>query len=206
MSQQNAPIDPQLQQLRRLRQLTMLGLVMGALVLLLVAFALMARSIQSEVTQAEATLMTVQAELLQRQTPAPAMLSLMATLTQTRALAAQIRAAAPPASIHWPQMIAALERYDPNVIALRSLTQVEQQITLTGQAANDEAVVAYTQAIEATEHFATVVLQSLSRIPPSVAPAGTGGEATDSAIQATDPPFLDSPSLVEFVIIVELSE
>lgn len=206
MSQQNAPIDPQLQQLRRLRQLTMLGLVMGALVLLLVAFALMARSIQSEVTQAEATLMTVQAELLQRQTPAPAMLSLMATLTQTRALAAQIRAAAPPASIHWPQMIAALERYDPNVIALRSLTQVEQQITLTGQAANDEAVVAYTQAIEATEHFATVVLQSLSRIPPSVATAGTGGEATDSAIQATDPPFLDSPSLVEFVIIVELSE
>ncbi len=204
-----------LQPLRALRQLVVLGVVVLALLLLLLAFTLINRSAQTDVAQAEATLSALRGELIQLQTPQPTVQALMATLTTTHVLAEQIRAAAPPASLDWPALIAALDRYDPNRIVLTTLTQVDQRITLTGLAANDEAVVAYTQAIEESGYFAAVVLQSLRIIPaPTATPAPTvaltppaPSAAVAAPAPALQPPFLAAATTIaDFVIIVEVDQ
>ncbi len=219
MSQSSVGPDPlnssteTLQPLRALRQWVVLGVVILALALLLLAFFLIRRSVQSDLARGEATLSALQEERLQLQTPLPAVQALMGTLTTTRALADQIQAAAPPIGINWPLIMAPFERYDPNRLLLTSLTQVDNHITLTGLAANEEVVVGYTQAIEESDRFASVVLQSLRIVaaptatpPPTVAltplpltllpPTPVG-----------QPPFLSAgTTLADFVIIVELEQ
>lgn len=210
----NAPQEP-LQRLRTLRKATVLGFVLVALLLLLVAFWLVDRSIQEDIRTAEATVSTLQTELRQLQTPAPPMLALMSTLTTTRSLAEQIRLAVPTSGVNWPQVIEALARYDTARVMVTSLTEANRQITITGQAFNDEAVVAYAQAIEDSNLFTTVVVQSIRVIPaPTATPLPTGSptpgapSAAASAAPSTEvtiPPLLaTATTLAEFVIIVEL--
>jgi len=216
MADQNSVLDQgldPLQRLRKLRRTTVLGLIVGALFLLLAASALINRSVQQDVEQLETTYTAMQNELLRLQTPAPAVLALQETLTTTRALAEEITAAAPPAAVPWAETVAALERYDPNRLVLTSLTQANGRITLTGQAADDEAVVAYTRAIEANELFAAVVVQSLRVVPAPTATAlpaattTTTPEAAPQPAQPTLPPFLaTATTLADFVIYVELDQ
>jgi len=215
MPQQSTASDPldqhpePLQQLHNLRQAAAFGIVILALLLLLLAFSLIASSLQNDVTQVEATLIALQADLLQLQTPSPAIQAMMTTLTTTQALADQIQASAPPAGIPWPQVVAALDRYDTNRIVLISLTQVDNRITLTGLAANDEVVVAYTRAIEEGNLFAAVMLQSLQIIPaPTATPTPTAPTTpASSPALAVQPPFLaTATTLADFVIVIELNQ
>lgn len=219
MSQSSAGPDPSnlsteaLQPLRALRQLVVLGVVILALTLLLLAFLLIRRSVQSDLVRGEATLSALLEERLQLQTPQPAVQALMGTLTTTQILADQIQAAAPPPGLDWPTIMAALDRYDPNRLALTSLTQLDTHITLTGLAANDEVVVAYAQAIEESERFAAVVIQSLRVVaaptatpPPTVALTPLPLTLVPST-PIGQPPFLTAgTTLADFVIIVELEQ
>jgi len=196
------PVEP-LQQLRVLRQWIVLGAILLALLLLLLAFTLINRSLQADLVRGQATLTALQVEQQQLQTPLPALQILMSTLTTTRSLADQIQGAAPPAGIDWPPLMAALDQYDPNRLVINSLTQVENRMTITGFASNDEVVVAYTQAIEKSERFGSVVLQSLRVV---AAPTATPLPTTPSAVAASaQPSFLTAEAtFVEFVIIVEV--
>lgn len=212
MPQQPPSLDPSqdpLQRLRSIRKRTVEGIVIGALLLLLAAFMLVDRRIQSDVTQAEVTLGALQRELSALQTPAPPILAMMGTLTTTRALAEQIRGAAPTAVIDWPQLAMTLSQYDPNRVLLTSLTQVDRRMTITGQAVTEEAVVAYAQAIEASALFRTVAVQSIRIVPaPTATPPATGTvtPAASPAAQPTLPAFfVSTTTLADFVIIVELN-
>lgn len=212
MSQQTVASDsPQnaLQQLRGLRKGTVLGIVIVALLLILLVFALVDRSIQSDVTQAELTLTALDSELIHLQTPAAPVLTMMSTLTTTRALAEQIRLAAPAGGINWPQTIGALEQYDAETIMLTSLTQVDQRISITGQAVNEDVVVAYAQTMEKSNLFAAVVVQSIRMIPaPTATPLATASPPALPAAQSSvsaPPKFLaTATNLADFVIIIEL--
>lgn len=213
MPQPTTPVDSPsnpLQRLRSIRKRTVEGVVIVALLLLLVAFILVDRRLQNDVAQAEVTLVALQRELFSLQTPEPPVLALMSTLTTTRALAEQIRVAAPANVIYWPQLATALGQYNPERILLTSLTQVERRMTITGQASSEEAVVAYAQAIEASALFRTVAVQSIRIVPaPTATPLATG-TATPAATlvpQATLPAFFAAATtLADFVIIVELNE
>ncbi len=204
--------DP-LQRLRNVRRTTVFGFVAVALLLLLGTFALINRNVKRDVEELQTTYTAKQDQLLRLQTPAPAVLALQETLTTTRALAEEIAAAVPPAGIPWAPAIAALEGYDPNRLVLTSLTQANNRITLTGQAADDEAVVAYTRAIEASGRFASVVVQSLRIVPAPTAtplPNATATTAPGAALPPatpTLPPFLaTATTLADFVIYVELDQ
>ena len=217
MTQQSSEPDPlnqsaeSLQALRALRQWVALGAVILALLLLLLAFVLVNRSVQNDLARGEATATALGQEQQELQNPGPTVEAMRATLTTTRALADQILTAAPPVGILWPQVISVLDRYDPNRLALTSLTQVENRITVTGLAADDEVVVAYAQALEESKRFVTVVLQSLLIVPAPTAPPPPTAAVTpvppSAVVPAIQPPFLTSANtLANFVIIVEVDQ
>ncbi|MBX3014899.1 MAG: PilN domain-containing protein [Caldilineaceae bacterium] len=188
------PDDPQaaLHRLRLLRQGIVLGLISFSLLLLLLAFYLISASVQRDIARAEANLGAAQDTLLRMSTPAPETQALMTTLSTTLLLAEQLEAARPPASIPWPAVMAALNSYAPTTITFTKLTQVENRITLTGQAANDIVVVDYERTLGTMPLFANVTLQSLTLLAPTTA--------------ATAPPATTvAPGTVTFVIQLELS-
>lgn len=183
------PADPQatMHRLRLLRQGIAIGLMAFSLLLLLLSLFLIAASVRKDVARSEANLGVAQARLLRLSTPAPAVQALMTTLSTTLSLADQLEAVRPPVGIDWPAVVTTLASYDPNAITLTSLTQLDNRITLTGQAVNDVVVVDYAHALEGSPLFANVVLQSLALLDP----------ATPAAPVA--------PGTVNFVIVIELS-
>lgn len=192
--------------LRALRQRAIIGVVVAALLLLLLAFWLIDRTVARDLTQLENMLVSQRQSLTLLQEPGPTTVALLATLTTTQAFADQILAAAPPTGINWPQVVAGIDRYDANQLVLMSVTQVARQLTLTGSAASEDAVVAYREQLEASADFTSVVLQSLRVIPAvTVTPAATKTPPPVSAVPV--PAFLaPGVSRADFVIIIELDQ
>jgi hypothetical protein len=192
--------------LRALRQSAIIGVVALALLLLLLAFWLIERTVARDLAQLENTLAGRRQTLALLQEPGPTTIALQATLTTTSAFADQILAAAPPLGINWPQVVTGVDQYDPNQLALVSVTQVNRQLTLSGAAASEDAVVAYREQLEANADFASVVLQSLRVIPAvTVTPAAT---TTPRAAPAVPLPAFLAPGAgrADFVIIIELDQ
>jgi len=193
------PLTPDLpqahmQQIRLLRQAVIIGLVAFSLLMLFLAVFLIVASVRRDIAQSEANLATVQERLLRLRTPAPELQELMTTLTNTQSLANKLTAAGPPVGIQWPAVVTVLSNYNPTALTLTSLTQVENRITLMGQAVDDVVVVEYTRMLDTSDLFSTVVLQSLTLIPPATPATG-----------ATPTPLAPAAERVEFVIILELS-
>lgn len=199
------PEDPAvtLHRLRLLRQGIVLGLVAFSLLILLLALYLIVASVRNDVARSEANLGAAQNRLLQVSAPAPEVQALMATLTTTISLTQQLKAARPPMGLNWPAVVAALANYPPDTIILTSLTQVDNNITLTGQAVNDVVVVDYAHRLEASPLFASVVLQSLTLITAPT-PAPTAARANAAPATVVPAPTV-TPGSVNFIIMIELS-
>lgn len=177
---------------RSLRQTVAFGLLAFSLLLFALAVALIAASVRNDIALSAANLSTLQDEMLSLSTPSAEVQELTVTLSNTRVLADQLAAAAPPLGANWPAVIAVIDRYDPAAITLTALTQTDNSITLSGQAVNDFAVVEYEKMLKESGLFANVILQSLKRTTPAAASA----PATVTVASA---------ETVEFVIMIELS-
>jgi Tfp pilus assembly protein PilN len=133
--------------------------------------------IRGNITRLEADLLAVQATLTSRSTPAPEVQELMNTLAQIQKPASEIKEVSPTivaGRTDWPAIMAAISNYNPAQIALTSLTQADNRITLNGQAIDDSAVAAYARALEDSNLFSRVVIQSIEAIAtPFATPTST---------------------------------
>ncbi len=172
---------------RALRQRVVFGLLVFSLLTFALALILIAASVRNDIGLAEANLNALQDDIIRLSTPSAEVQALTTTLSDTRALANQLEAAAPPVGANWPTVIAVIDRYDPAAITLISLIQTDNRITLSGQAINDAVVVDYEKLLRESGLFNSVVLQSLKLATPAESDAAATAEA------------------VEFVITIELS-
>lgn len=182
-----------LQRLRVFRQMVVSGLLALSLLILLFALYLIRTSVQNDIARSEANLAAAQAQIQRLQTPAPAVLSALATLTNTVAVADSLVAARPPAGTNWPSVVTLLNQYNPATLTLTALVQVDRRLTLTGQATNDVSVVDYVHTLEQAPLFSDVVLESIVLQTPTPAPT-----------QATTASVADGTTSVDFVITLQL--
>ncbi len=170
---------------RSLRQRIVFGLLAFSLLIFTLALALIAASVRNDVALSEANLSALQDSMIQLSTPSAEVQELTTTLSETMALANQLEAAAPELGVNWPAVIAVIDRYDPAALTLTALTQIDKQITLTGQAVNSTVAVNYRAMLEESGLFTEVVPKSLKLATPA-----TGTTAATET--------------VDFVIILEL--
>jgi Tfp pilus assembly protein PilN len=133
--------------------------------------------VRANITRLEANLLAAQATLTSSSTPAPEVQELMNTLAQIQKPASEIEEVSPTivaGRTDWPAIMAAISNYNPAQIALTSLTQANNRITLNGQAIDESAVAAYARALEESNLFFRVVIQSIEAIAtPFVTPTST---------------------------------
>lgn len=184
------------QRLQLLRQAAVIGLVMFSLLILLLALYFISTSVQTDIARSEANVASLQSQILQLQTPAPAVQELLTTLSNTLTLADKLEAARPATGHNWPTLVAALGSYDPAVLTLTALRQEGNRLTLTGQAGNDSSVVDYVHRLEGTKLFTSVVLESIVLLTPTPPPTTAANPTT---------PAGTAPTVVNFVITIELS-
>lgn len=193
-SESATPQSSDLQHARTLRQIAVSGLLALSLLILWFALYLISASVQNDIARSEANLAAAEAQIQRLQTPAPAVLTALATVTHTVALADSLAAARPPAGTNWPAVVAMLNQYNPTALTLTSLIQVDRRLTLTGQAANDVSVVDYVHTLEQSPLFSDVVLESIVLQTPTPAPT-----------QGATPPAASTVTSVNFVITLQLS-
>ena len=187
-----------IRQVRSLRQATIIGLMVFSLVMLMLSLFLISTSVRNDIGRSEANLAAIQKRLIRLSTPAPELEELLTTLTNTMGLADKLEAARPPLGVNWPAIVAVIGNYNPTVLRLTSLIQIDNRITMTGRAVDDTIVVEYVRMLEESDLFAGVVLQSLTLITPTT-------PAVRSAPTATPTPIAVVNERVEFVIVFELS-
>lgn len=183
------------QRLRVFRQIAVSGLLALSLLILWFALYLISASVQNDIVRSEANLAAAETQIQRLQTPAPAVLTALATVTHTVALADSLAAARPPTGTNWPAVVAMLNQYNPTALTLTALVQVDRRLTLTGQAVNDGSVVDYVHTLEESPLFSDVVLESIVLQTP-----------TPASAQAATTPTASTVTAVNFVITLQLSE
>jgi hypothetical protein len=75
---------------------------------------------------------------------------------------------------NWSAVMSAIGNYDQNQITLVALARNENRVTVTGQAVNDAAAVAYARTLETSPLFSRVILQSIQMVAtPVLTPTAT---------------------------------
>ncbi|MBK9613773.1 PilN domain-containing protein [Candidatus Amarobacter glycogenicus] len=95
---------------------------------------------------------------------------------------------------------------DANQITLLGVEQADNRLTISGEAADDTAVIAYAQELEASGQFARIVVQSITLLPtpqpvitPTLSPSPTATTApspTTVAATATSAGPVTNPTAV----------
>ena len=154
-----------------------LWLIVVGLGILFIPLSLISSTIRDDVKGLQSDLDSVQQSLTSVPTPAPEVQALMSTLSVVQSQTNQIQAVYPTvvaARTNWPAVMAAIGNYNPDQIALTSLTQSDIQITLSGRASDEGVVVAYARGLEQSGLFSRVVVQSIRVVAtPFVTPTST---------------------------------
>ena len=161
-----------------------LWLVAASWIILLIPLYLFSTTVRGEVVRQEANLQAVSESLATVNAPAPELQELTDELARVQGAASDIEAAysiLAASHTNWPAVMAAIGSYNPSQLALTSIAQSGNRITLNGRAIDDTAVIAYSQALEQSGLFSRVIVQSVMLIatpfasPTSatVAPSGT---------------------------------
>jgi Tfp pilus assembly protein PilN len=212
------------------RQLLLLWLIAGSLLLALVPFGLLSRSLQDDILAAEAEIEQIQNQLAEEPTPPPDVQPLLATLEAVQQQITQIEEAADSISgahVYWPAVMDAVRQYDSLQLTLTALNQEERQIILKGEAVNDAAVVDYTQSLEASGLFSRVLIQSINLLnrealtatatlaatitplpPTTVTVTATPGLRDTYEVDDFDPNpiFFDQPQLHNFYPVYDIDK
>ncbi len=178
------------------RQLLLLWVMAGSLLLALVPFGLLSRSLRSNIQAAEAEFKRIQSQLAETPSPPSEVQPLLATLESLHQQAEALEDAADTltgAQIYWPAVMDAVRKRDPEQLALTALTQEGRQIILEGDAINDGVVVDYAQSLEASGLFSRVLIQSIDLLDPDALTATP--EATLTATPSPTQTVSPTPSL-----------
>jgi Tfp pilus assembly protein PilN len=93
-------------------------------------------------------------------------------------------------NVNWPAAMNVIRAYNPQQITLTGMTQSDNQLFISGEAANDEIVVAYARDLEASGVFKRVLVQSIVvvNLPPNAEPEQTLPAAPASTATPTNTP------------------
>ncbi len=182
-----------------------LWLIVLGLAILFVPLYLAGVTIQADVGRLQGDLVTIQASLSSVPTPVPEVQALMSTLNAVQAEVNQVNAVVPTlvaARTDWPAVMAALANYNPDRIALHSVAQAENRLTISGRASDDGAVVEYARALEGSGLFSHVIVQSIRVVAtPVFTPAASltltptaTGTATTTSIPTQTPVATSIPT------------
>lgn len=145
-------------------------------VLLLIPVYLVYTGIHSDIARLDARYQVVQQTVTAIGTPDPQKQALQEELTQIqRAIALVEGAAADLAAQHtdWPAVMTVIGGYNPIQLTLDTVQQADETITLAGHAVENTVVIAYSNRLEASGLFDSVILQSLEPIAtPFATPTG----------------------------------
>lgn len=154
------------------RQLLLVWSVVGALLLALLPFAILANSLRQEIDAARTELQQIRSELAQQPTPDPQFDTLLATLEALEIAQqelAQLPSETETAHINWSPVIAAVRAYDPAALQVTSFEQDGRQILLEGEATSEEVVESYVDRLVGSRRFSEVTLRSLTLLAPKTA-------------------------------------
>ncbi len=178
------------------RRVIILWLVAISGAVLLVPLYFIFSAIRNDVNRLQADIQAVQQSLTIIGTPQPEVQELMNDLGQVQGAISEIEAAySAVAANHtdWPAVMTAIGDHDPTQLALASLAQSGSQVTLNGRAVDDSAVIAYSRALEESNLFSRVVVQSIQAIATPLATSTaltepTGTPTPTATITATVTP------------------
>lgn len=175
---------------RRLSHTTViLGLVAFGMAMFFLPLSLLSTTVRDEVKGLEADLGSIRAALTSVPTPVPEVQKVLNTLAQVQAQTNQVNAVystVATARVDWAAIMAAIGAYNPEQITITSLSWSENRITLGGRAARDDQVVAYARALEQSNLFSRVIVQSIQLVAtPVMTPTKT---LTPTATLTPTPP------------------
>ncbi len=213
-------------------QLLLLWVVAGSLLLALIPFGLLSRSIRNDIRFAEAELDKVASQLDETPSPPPDVQPLLATLETLQRQVEELERGTQTiagSQIYWPVVMDAVSQYDPQEIEFTSFIQEEQRIILEGKAVNNDIVVDYVQSLESSEAFSRVLIQSInlinqdgptvtatpvltvtSTLTPAITPTLTPTPSLRDAYEVDDfdpvPIFFDQPQLHNFYPVYDIDK
>jgi Tfp pilus assembly protein PilN len=151
-----------------LGRLNRTSLLLWATALSLIFFFLplqvLATTAHRDVSGLETNLTSAQASLNRVPTPLPEIQRWLTPLAEVQGQLKQVQAAYPALASHradWPAAAGAIANYDPNQIVLTSVTASQGHAVLEGRATGDGPVLAYAAALEQSNLFSSVIIQSL---------------------------------------------
>jgi len=136
------------------------------LTLLLVPTFLVSARVRANTAQVEEELEIVRQELQIIPTPVGEVIELTLTLSETNGALQRLEEALPSimGRSDWPEIMTAIDDYDGSRLEVDSVTQVENEITLVGQAIDSASVIGYVDSLKASHVFENVSLLSMDEI------------------------------------------
>jgi len=173
------------------RRAVILGLVVMAFFAFFIPLYLISTGVRKDNARLESRYQAANTTLTAVHAPAPDAQDMQAELTRLRQSADEMQQAY-DSIVHgrtdWPLIMAAINSYDPAQMAITSLSQAGNRITVNGLAGSDAVVVAYVRALEAANLFSRVTIQSMrSLATPFATPTGPGGSSPDATPTSATP-------------------
>jgi Tfp pilus assembly protein PilN len=192
-----------MQRLQSLRTMIVLWLVVLALGVILIPLMLIAGWVRDDRARLESELLSIQTAISDASLPSTEVTALGVEVSHIEQLITVMQTATVPSSINWPVVVDAIDEYEQVAITLSSLTQTGNQLTITGRAEGNDAVVRYQQSLLDSGAFADVVIISMVAVAPE---AAEGEQPEAGEADAEEPAAVPSPEAplgnVEFVIDV----
>ena len=147
-------------------QVLFLWIAAVGLTLLLVPTFLVSARTRANTALVEDELRYVRQELQVIPTPAGEVIELTRTLSETNGALQRLEEALPTimGRSDWPEIMTAIDDYEGSRIDVESVTQVEHEITLRGEAVDSAAVIGYVDSLKASHAFENVSLLSMDEI------------------------------------------
>ncbi len=202
------------QRARNLRRTVVAWLVVAALIFLWFPLFAIGSRVARDNAALDADMAALAAQIEQLSTPAPDVQKMTTQTMQLRQLAQDFEAGRPPRGADWPAVVRVVAGVDPAQMRVTSFVQEENRITLTGEATDTAAVVAYMLLLSDSALFAAVDLEGITTIAPAavadVAPADASGKAPPApepsadGLAGVDASAEDAAS-VQYVIVLSLA-
>jgi len=147
-------------------QVLFLWIAAIVLTLLLVPTFLVSARTKANTALVEEELRIVRQELQVIPTPAGEVIELTRILSETNGSLQRLEEALPTINgrSDWPEIMTAIDDYEGSRIDVESVTQVEHEITLVGEAVDSAAVIGYVDSLKASHAFENVSLLSMDEI------------------------------------------
>jgi Tfp pilus assembly protein PilN len=173
-------------------------LVAAGLAVLILPIYIVSGRIGGDMARLQGQLQFTQDALESISTPEPEVQELMSTLAQIQEPVSELEEIYPSivaGRTDWPAVLAAIGNYNPAELILTSLTQADNRITLEGQAMDSSIVTAYADALEQSDLFSSVEVQSMSSLATPFVTATITPEAILTPTRTITPGVAITPTV-----------